>query len=82
MPAIFERIRLKLSIFISVFLILTTVVFSLFMTKIMNQSLLNEIIKRAESLSRSSAVVAAHSLLSRDLLGLDNVDGLVKSKIY
>ena len=39
----------------------------------MNQSLLNEIIKRAESLSRSSAVAAAHSLLSRDLLGLDNI---------
>jgi putative nucleotidyltransferase with HDIG domain len=73
MPAIFERIRIKLSIFILVFLILTTVVFSLIMTEIMNQSLLNEIIKRAESLSRSSAAVAAHSILSRDLLGLDNI---------
>ncbi len=73
MTAIFEKIRLKLSIFISVFLIFTTVVFSLIMTKVMNQSLLNEIIKRAESLGRSSAVVAAHSLLSGDLLGLDNI---------
>jgi HD-GYP domain-containing protein (c-di-GMP phosphodiesterase class II) len=43
------------------------------MTKIMNQSFRNEIIKRAESLSRGSAVVAAHNLLSRDFLGLDNI---------
>jgi HAMP domain-containing protein len=73
MPAMFERIRLKLAIFISAFLILTTVVFSFFMTQITNNSLLDEIIKRAESLGRSSAVVAAHSLLSRDFLGLDNI---------
>ena len=73
MHVIFERIRVKLSIFISVLLIFTTVVFSLIITKIMDQSLLNEIIKRAESLSRSSASVAAHNLLSRDLLGLDNI---------
>jgi HD-GYP domain-containing protein (c-di-GMP phosphodiesterase class II) len=73
MHAIFERIRIKLSIFILVLLICITIVFSLITTEIMNQSLQNEIIKRAESLSRSSAVVAAHSLLSRDVLGLDNI---------
>ena len=45
---------------------------------IMKQSVLDEITKRAISLSRNIAAVGAYSLLSNDLLGLDNI--VCKSK--
>jgi hypothetical protein len=39
----------------------------------MNNTILNEIIKRGESVSKSIAASAGYSLLSRDLLSLDNL---------
>jgi len=69
----FRNIRFKLSLFVSLLLIFTTFVFSLATVKILNQTILNEITKRAESLSKSSAAVAAYSLISGDALGMDHL---------
>lgn len=69
----FRTIRFKLSIFVFLLLIFTTVVSFLATAKILDRVILNEIIKRAESLSKSSAAVAAYSLISGDALGMDNL---------
>jgi putative nucleotidyltransferase with HDIG domain len=69
----FRSIRLKLCCFIFVLLGLTTFVFSLATIKILNQTILNEIIKRAETLSKTSAAAAAYSLISGDPLGIDHI---------
>ena len=69
----FRSIRFKLSGFVFLLLLLTTVLFSFVTLKIMNQTISNEIIKRAESLAKSSASIAAFSLISKDTLGLDNI---------
>jgi HD-GYP domain-containing protein (c-di-GMP phosphodiesterase class II) len=45
----------------------------------MNRHILNEVIKRAEGLSRSMASTAGYSLLSQDLLGLDNTVYKIKN---
>jgi putative nucleotidyltransferase with HDIG domain len=39
----------------------------------MKQYILGEVIKRAELLSKSIAVSAGHSIISKDILGLDNI---------
>jgi putative nucleotidyltransferase with HDIG domain len=69
----FRTIRFKLSLFVFTLLIFTTVVFFLATVKILNRVILNEIIKRAESLSKSSAAAAAYSLISSDVLGIDHL---------
>ena len=69
----FRTIRFKLSLFVCILLIFTTVVFFLATVKILNRVILNEIIKRAESLSKSSAAAAAYSLISGDVLGMDHL---------
>lgn len=69
----FRSIRLKFSVFIFLFLTLTTFAFSVATIKILNQTILNEIIKRAETLSRNSAAAVAYSLSSGDSLGVDHI---------
>jgi putative nucleotidyltransferase with HDIG domain len=56
-----------------ILLIFTTAVFFIATVKILDRIILNEIIKRAESLSRSSAASAAYSLISGDVLGMDHL---------
>ncbi len=63
-----QSIRFKLSLFVFVLLIFTTLVFSAGTVKILNQTLHNEIIRKAESLAKSSASMAAYSLISGDEL--------------
>lgn len=75
---IFENIRFKLSLFILVLLTITTSVFYIIAVRMMDQYLLNELIKRTESLSRSAAASAAHSLLLGDLLGIDTTISKLK----
>ena len=69
----FRSIRLKLSGFIFVLLSFTAFAFSLATIKILNQTIRNEIIKRAETLNKSSAAAAAYSLISGDSLGIDHI---------
>ena len=70
---IFKNIRFKLCFFALLLLITTTFAFYIITVQVMNQKIMNEVIKRAEGLSRSIAVSAAYSFLSKDLLGLDNI---------
>ncbi len=69
----FHSIRLKLTVFVILLLIITTVAFSIVTVKILNKTILNEIIKRAETSSKSAAAVAAYSLVSGDSLGMDHI---------
>ena len=69
----FRTIRLKLSLFVFLLLIFTTFVSFLATVKILNRVILNEIVKRAESLSKNSASAAAYSLISGDTLGIDHL---------
>jgi putative nucleotidyltransferase with HDIG domain len=63
-----RSIRFKLSLFVFLLLIFTSLVFSFGTVKILDQTLQNEIIRKAESLAKSSAYVAAYSLISGDEL--------------
>jgi putative nucleotidyltransferase with HDIG domain len=69
----FRTIRFKLSVFVFLLLILTTFVSFLATVKILDRVILNEIVKRAESLSKHSAAAAAYSLISGDTLGMDHL---------
>jgi PAS domain S-box-containing protein len=75
----FRSIRLKLTVFVILLLIFTTFAFSIVTVKILNKTVLNEIIKRAETSSKSAAAVAAYSLVSGDSLGMDHIVSKGKS---
>ncbi len=69
----FRSLRIKLSLFILILLVITTFVFYIFTVQMMDRYILNELIKRAESVSRSVAASASHSILLEDFLGIDNI---------
>jgi putative nucleotidyltransferase with HDIG domain len=75
----FKKIRVKASLFVLLLLVSTTLAFYVITVRIMNQYILSEVIKRAEVLSRSMASTAGYSLLSQDLLGLDNIVYKIKN---
>jgi putative nucleotidyltransferase with HDIG domain len=56
-----------------VLLFLTTLVFYLTTLKIMEVHITNEVVKKSEAMTKSIAVSAGYSILSKDLLGLDNM---------
>ncbi|MEW5745116.1 MAG: HD domain-containing phosphohydrolase [Nitrospirota bacterium] len=72
------NIRFKFSLLIVTLLALTTLVFSFITVQRMNRHIENELLKRAVSLNRSTAALAAYSMLSRDLLGVDHIVSRVK----
>ena len=69
----FRSISLKLTVFVILLLIFTTFAFSIVTVKILNKTILNEIMKRAETSGKSAAAVAAYSLVSGDSLGMDHI---------
>ncbi len=69
----FRSIRFKLSLFVFILLIFTTAVFFIATVKTLDLVILNEIIKRAESLCKSCAASAAYNLISHDALGMDHL---------
>ena len=69
----FRNLRSKASLSVLLLLSATTLALYLITSRIMNQTVQNEIIKRAEALSRSIASAAGYSLLSQDKLGLDSI---------
>jgi len=73
------NIRCKLSLFISVLLLLITFALSLIAIQSMDRHLRIELIKRATSLNKSAAALAAYSILSKDLLGIDNIVSKLKA---
>lgn len=66
-------LRFKIAFFVVILMTCTSFVLSLITVEIMNNYLKNEIIKRGEAIGRSVAASAGYSLLSGDLLGLDNL---------
>jgi len=71
MPALFRKIRVKISLFILLVLLATTFTLYVVTIRIMNEHILNEVLKRAESMSRSIAIVACFSSLSQDIIASD-----------
>lgn len=76
---LFENIRAKVTIFVLLLLTAITIAAYAVMVHIMQDRVLNEVLKRAESLSRSIASVAGYNFISQDLLGLDTLVFKVKS---
>jgi HD-GYP domain-containing protein (c-di-GMP phosphodiesterase class II) len=66
-------LRFKIAFLVVILLTSTSFVLCIMTVQIMNNYILNEIIKRGESVGKSIAASAGYSLLSRDLLGLDNL---------
>lgn len=75
----FQRIRVKAALFVLLLLASTTLGLYFIAARIMSQNILSEMIMRAEALTRSMASSAGFSLLSQDLLGLDNIVYKIKS---
>jgi HD-GYP domain-containing protein (c-di-GMP phosphodiesterase class II) len=72
-------LRFKITFFVVVLLTCTSFVLCIITVRIMNNYVLNEIIKRGESVGRSIAASAGYSLSSKDLLSLDNLVFKAKS---
>ena len=70
-PSPFRKIRVKASLFVLLLLIATTFTLYVVTIRIMNEHILNEVLKRAESMSRSIAIVAGFSSLSQDIIAPD-----------
>lgn len=69
----FNSIRFKITGMVLFLLIVSAFAFYTTTLTIMNHHLLNEVLKRSEALSKSTAASAGYSLLSKDFLGLDNM---------
>ena len=73
MLAKFNSVRFKITGMVLFLLIVSAVAFYTTTLTIMNHHLLNQVLKRSEALSKSTAASAGYSLLSKDFLGLDNM---------
>ncbi|HEY6010522.1 MAG TPA: HD domain-containing phosphohydrolase [Nitrospirota bacterium] len=71
-------LRFKMAASIAALLLITATVFSVLTIQTMNRHILNEVIKRTESLAKSTAAVASYSILAGDVLGTDNIVSKVK----
>lgn len=65
--------RFKISLSIIVLLLVTSFLFTILMVQTVDHYVLKEVLKRAESLGKSMAAIAAYNFLAGDLLGLDTV---------
>ena len=72
-------LRFKIAFFVVVLMTCTSFGLYIITVQIMNSYLQNEIIKRGESVGKSIAASAGYSLLSKDLLSLDNLVFKAKS---
>jgi putative nucleotidyltransferase with HDIG domain len=75
---LFTTLRFKIALFITILLLITASIFSILTIQSMNRHIMDEVIKRTESLSKSTAALAPYSILSSDMLGLDNIVSKVK----
>ncbi len=66
-------LRFKIAFLVVVLLTSTSFMLSIVTVQIMNNYILNEIIKRGESVGKSIAASAGYNLLAKDLLALDNL---------
>lgn len=73
-----RNIRAKTSLFVLFLLILTVGASYLTIVRMMHERILNEVVKRGESLCRSIASTAGYSFINQDILGLDTLVFKVK----
>lgn len=66
-------LRFKIAFFTVLLLTCISFMLCIMTIQIMDNYILNEVIKRGESVGKSIAASAGYSLLSKDLLGLDNL---------
>jgi putative nucleotidyltransferase with HDIG domain len=78
-PASLFTLSFKLSLFIVVLVLVTTLVFSLITLRTMDRHIMDEVMKRAETLGKSAAELASYSILSHDMLGLDTIAAKIKA---
>jgi putative nucleotidyltransferase with HDIG domain len=71
-------LRSKIALFITVLLLVTAGIFSYLTVQTMNSRITDEVTKRAEALCKSTAALAPYSMLSGDVLGMDNIVAKVK----
>jgi len=69
----------KMSLFIVVLVLVTTLVFSLIFLRTMDRHIMDEVMKRAETLGKSAAELASYGILSHDILGLDTIVTKIKT---
>ena len=74
----FKTLRFKISFFIIILLLVTVSLFTFLSVRHTNEYILSEMMKRAESLSKSMAAIAPYSILSSDIVGMDNIGWKVK----
>lgn len=72
-------LRFKIAFFVVILLTCSSFALCIITVQIMNNYVLNEIIKRGESVGKSIAASAGYSLLSKDILSLDNLVYKAKS---
>lgn len=72
-------LRFKIAFFVVVLLTCTSFVLCIMTVRIMNSYIMEEIVKRGESVGKSIAASAGYNLLSRDVLALDNTVFKAKS---
>ena len=66
-------LRFKFAFLVIILLTSTSFILCFITVQIMNNYIVNGIIKRGESVGKSIAASAGYNLLSKDLLGLDNL---------
>jgi putative nucleotidyltransferase with HDIG domain len=71
-------LRLKIAVLIVILLLVSSSIYSFLTIETMNNYILDEVLKRSESLCKSTAALAPYSMLSNDLLGIDNIVAKVK----
>src|SRR5512138_290983 len=72
-------LRFKIAFFVVILLTCTSFALCIITVQVMNKYVLDEIIKRGESVGKSIAASAGYSLLAKDLLSLDNLVYRAKS---
>jgi len=75
----FASLRFKFAFLVIILLTSTSFILCFITVQIMNNYIVNGIIKRGESVGESIAASAGYNLLSKDLLGLDNLVFKAKS---
>ncbi len=78
-PTSLFTLSFKLSLFIVVLVLATTLVFSLITLRTMDRHIMDEVMKRAEALGKSAAELASYGILSHDMLGLDTIATKIKA---
>jgi len=76
--SILTSLRFKISLFIIILLLVTASIFYLLTIQTLDRHILDEVIKRAVSLCKSTAALAPYRILSNDTLGIDNIVSKVK----